>query len=105
MDEITNNAKVSAAIAQHMANGASVEQAIDEVLGVGTFTMLVSDLYYELKAKVLPPKTWDEAKALLGDSNIYVNNVPGDAFFQLRWRGGISIDMAHEGCVTTFYPN
>jgi hypothetical protein len=44
-------AKISARIAALLAEGASTRDAIDSVLGGGTFDKLASDLYDALRAK------------------------------------------------------
>lgn len=48
---MTTNQKISAAILAHRANGKSVKEAIDAVLGAGTFEKLAGDLYDALNAK------------------------------------------------------
>ncbi len=50
--QMTNmNAKISARILVLVQTGMSVRDAIDAVLGTGTFTKLASDLYEQLQAK------------------------------------------------------
>lgn len=45
------NAQISAAILAHKAAGKTTQEAIDSVLGPGTFAKLASDLYDALRAK------------------------------------------------------
>lgn len=45
------NAAISARIMQLVASGAPLQDAIDAVLGAGTYAQLVSDLYDALRAK------------------------------------------------------
>lgn len=54
MTNTTNAAKnvqISAMIAARIASGASTREAIDAVLGAGTYDRLASDLYDALRAK------------------------------------------------------
>ncbi len=55
MKNATNNAaknvQISAMIAARIAAGASTREAIDAVLGAGTYDRLASDLYDALRAK------------------------------------------------------
>ena len=45
------NAAISAAILLLMAEGMPLAQAMDKVLGAGTYDKLVDDLYHKLRAK------------------------------------------------------
>jgi hypothetical protein len=51
MNATTTNAKISARILYHIANGLTVAAAIDAVLGAGQYEAIVSDLYDALRAK------------------------------------------------------
>jgi hypothetical protein len=45
------NAKISAAILLNLKNGMSLPEAMDAVLGAGTYTKVVGELYDALRAK------------------------------------------------------
>lgn len=47
----TKNAAISAAILMKLAEGASMKDAVDGVLGAGWFDRIVGDLYDALRAK------------------------------------------------------
>ena len=49
--EALKNAAISAKILAHVAEGKTVGEAIDAVLGAGTYAAIKSDLYYSLRAK------------------------------------------------------
>jgi hypothetical protein len=42
---------ISAKILIKVAEGMTIDQALDEVCGAGTFAKLASDLYHQLRAK------------------------------------------------------
>lgn len=48
---MTASAKISARILAAMANGATLPQAIDAVLGAGTFATVADDVYDTLRAE------------------------------------------------------
>jgi hypothetical protein len=48
---MTASAKISARILLAIQNGATIEQAMNEVLGAGSYEALVSDLYDALRDK------------------------------------------------------
>jgi len=45
------NAKISQAILNEVNSGKTIQQAIDTVLGQGTYAQVASDVYVALKAK------------------------------------------------------
>lgn len=51
MGSLEINAAISAAILAHVAAGLTIGQAIDAVLGVGTYDQIVTELYNELRAR------------------------------------------------------
>ena len=48
---MTTNQKISLAILSKMQSGMSVREAIDAVLGAGTFEKVASDVYDVLRAR------------------------------------------------------
>lgn len=48
---MTKNAIISARILAAVGEGVAIDEAIDAVLGEGTYRQLVSDLYDELRAR------------------------------------------------------
>ena len=51
MNQVLKNAAISAKIIAKMQAGLSVQEAIDAVLGAGTFTKLAGEVYDELRSK------------------------------------------------------
>jgi hypothetical protein len=51
MDAITKNAAISAAILAKTQAGTSLSEAIDAVLGAGTYARLAGDIYESLRTK------------------------------------------------------
>ena len=51
MDTITKNATISTAILDRRMKGDTLPQAIDAVLGTGTYAALAGDLYDVLRTK------------------------------------------------------
>lgn len=48
---MTTNSVISARILAAISEGVEIDEAIDAVLGEGTYRQLVSDLYDELRAR------------------------------------------------------
>ena len=46
-----NSQKISAAIAENVNNGMTIMQAVDAVLGLGTYNKIAGEVYDELSAK------------------------------------------------------
>jgi hypothetical protein len=51
MDAITKNAVVSARILAHVQRGSTLPEAVDAVLGGGTYAAVVGNIYDALTAK------------------------------------------------------
>lgn len=51
-EEMTMNQKISEAILARVTIGEPVNEAVDHLLGDGTFEALISDLYAELRGEV-----------------------------------------------------
>lgn len=51
MNATTKNAAISIAIAQHVAAGKALPEAMDAVLGAGTYASLAGSLYDALRSK------------------------------------------------------
>ena len=51
LQNVTKNQAISLQILAKVASGMTIGNAMDSVLGAGTYDKLVSDLYSELRAK------------------------------------------------------
>jgi hypothetical protein len=51
-NDLTINQKISAAILARVTIGEPVNEAVDHLLGDGTFEQLINDLYTELRGEV-----------------------------------------------------
>ena len=51
MDQITKNAAISANILAMCAEGATLRDAVDAVLGAGTYDQIAGDIYESLRAR------------------------------------------------------